>query len=66
MDKILKIETTGTKLISYIGYHKEKEVEKVLKNIKNQYIFLKKRHFGDHGKLKVSISTYNPELPYRF
>lgn len=65
MEKVLKIETTGTSLLSYIGYVKEKDAEKILRQIKNQYTFLLKRH-GDMGSLKVSISTYNPELPWKF
>lgn len=66
MEKILKIETSGTNLLSYIGYVKEKDAEKMLKQIRNQYSFLHKRRGGDVGSLKVSITTYNPELPYRF
>lgn len=65
MEKILKIEATGSELLSYIGYVKEKDAEKVLTNMRNNYRLLCNRH-SDKGKLKVNISTYNPELPYTF
>lgn len=65
MEKILKIEATGSELLSYIGYVKEKDAEKVLTNMRNNYRLLCGRH-SDKGKLKVNISTYNPEPPYIF
>lgn len=65
MEKILKIEAVGSELISYTGYHKEKEAEKILKSIKYQYRLLCDR-YSDNGSLIVNISTYNPELPYIF
>lgn len=65
MEKILKIETTGTSLYGFIGYVKEKDAEKTLRSIRNNYSTLLNK-FGDRGRLVVNISTYNPELPYSF
>ena len=65
MEKMLRIETTGTSLYGFNGIVKEKDSEKFLRSIKNNYCALE-RKFGDTGKLVVNISTYNPELPYRF
>ena len=65
MDKLLKIEATGSELLSYIGFVKEKDSEKVLRKIRTDYTYLHRKH-GDRGTLKVSISTYNPELPLEF
>jgi hypothetical protein len=65
MEKVLQIRTTGTSLYGFNGYCKEKDAEKVLRNIKNSYGALRRKH-GDNGKLVVDITTYNPELPYRF
>jgi len=63
MEKVLKIEATGSEVLSFIGYVKEKDADKVLRKIRNDYMYLLSKH-GDSGKLKVNISTYNPELPY--
>lgn len=65
MEKVLKIEATGSELLSFVGYVKEKNAIKALTNIRENYKQLLKRH-GDRGSLKVNISTYNPELPYTF
>lgn len=65
MDKIIKIETTGTNLIGFTGYVKEKDAEKTLRSLKNNYLSLRNK-FGDTGRLIVNTSIYNPELPYRF
>lgn len=65
MEKVLKIEATGSELLSFLGYVKEKDAERVLRRIKKDYTYLEQKH-GDRGRLKVSISTYNPELPYSF
>ena len=65
MEKLLKIEATGSELLSFIGFVKEKDSEKVLRKIRTDYTYLHNKH-GDRGTLKVSISTYNPELPLSF
>jgi hypothetical protein len=65
MDKVLKIEATGSELLSFLGYVKEKDADRVLRRIKNDYTLLQKRH-SDKGRLIVNISTYNPELTYSF
>ena len=65
MEKVLKIEATGSKLLSFLGYVKETDAEALLRKLKNDYKYLRSKH-GDTGKLKVNISTYNPELPYSF
>jgi hypothetical protein len=65
MEKMLKIETTGTALYGFTGIVKEKDAETILRRISTHYKTLYRRH-GDAGKMVVNISTYNPELPYRF
>lgn len=65
MEKIIKIETTGTNLIGFTGFVKEKDAEKTLRTLKNNYIYLRDI-YGDTGRLIVNTSIYNPELPYRF
>lgn len=64
-DKLLKVETSGTNLYGFTGFVKEKDAEKLLQSIRASYQALQ-RKFGDTGRLIVSISTYNPELPFRF
>lgn len=65
MEKILEIRTTGTNLYGFIGYVKEKDAEKTLRSIRKNYSALLKK-FGDTGRLVVNITTYNPELPWKF
>lgn len=65
MEKLLKIETSGTEIYGFAGLVKEKDAERVLTSIRRNYTLMEKK-FGDKGRLIVSISTYNPELPYRF
>lgn len=46
--KILKIEASGSELLSFIGYVKEKDAEKTIKRIRADYLLLLGRH-GDTG-----------------
>jgi hypothetical protein len=65
MGKLLKIETSGTEIYGFVGFVEEKNAEKLLTTIRKNYSAMQQK-FGDRGKLIVSISTYNPELPFRF
>lgn len=65
MERIIKIEATGSSLIGFIGYVKEKDAEKTLTRLKNNHLQLQRRH-SELGFMKVTTSVYNPELPYSF
>ena len=65
MEKLLKIETSGTEIYGFVGMVKEKDAERGLVSIRKSYTAMQS-NFGDTGKLIVNISTYNPELPFIF